>query len=119
MKIKSGGGITSNKLVQERKGKAEPVSRRVNVDAAAQTGLAVQFAKKPLQQSPGSGYQPYGPKDHTKQGPGAMRTIHRSGSQGLHGSVAQGSRNTAPDVPATSTKGTRDILSEYGSERRR
>jgi hypothetical protein len=40
-------------------------------------------------------------------GPGAGRTIYRSGSQGLHGNVRQGEG---------SSPGRRDILSEFGRE---
>jgi hypothetical protein len=112
----TGGGISGNKVVQSKAGKQEPISHKGSPAGVAQLGAAVQFKKE--EPTSGKGYQPYGAKDHTAQGPGAMRTIHRSGSQGLHGPVAQGSRDRAPDVPATSTKGAVDILSQYGPERR-
>jgi len=86
--------------------------------------MAVQFKKEPLQQ--GAGYEP-GKVGSTgiagatynaaKAGPGSQRTIYKSGSQMQHGPVAQGSRNTAPDVPGTVPG--RDILSDYGPEVRR
>jgi hypothetical protein len=108
----TGGGLNSNKVVQSKHGKAEPVSHKVGPEAAAQLGRAEQFKKPNLEQ--GQGYQPYGPKDHTTAGPGAMRTIHKSGSQGLHGPVARGEQNRAPDPPST-TPG-RDILGDYGKD---
>src|SRR6476619_755833 len=108
----TGGGLNSNKVVQSKYGKAEPVSHKVGPEAAAQLGRSEQFKKPNLEQ--GQGYQPYGPKDHTTAGPGAMRTIHKSGSQGLHGPVARGEQNRAPDPPST-TPG-RDILGDYGKD---
>jgi hypothetical protein len=113
-KIISGGGITSNKYKTSKAGKQEPISHKVGPEAAAQLGRSEQFKKPNLEQ--GQGYQPYGPKDHTIAGPGAMRTIHKSGSQGLHGPVAHGERDKAPDPPATAPG--MDILSDYGPERR-
>jgi hypothetical protein len=50
-------------------------------------------------------------------GPGAGRTVYQRGMQAQHGSAAAGSRNAAPDVPAT--KPGRDILNDYGPNRRR
>ncbi len=56
-KARSGGGITSNKLMQSTKWKQEPVANKASPAGAAQQGLAVQF--------PGGG----------------GRTIYKSGSQ--------------------------------------
>ena len=103
--MRSGGGANSNKVVHSQKGKQEPISHRGNVAGVAQQGRSEQFVKEPITQ--GRGYQPYGPKDHTKAGPGAGRTIHPRGSQGLHGPVNPGIGKPAP----------RDILSEYGPEK--
>jgi hypothetical protein len=123
VKLTSGGGINSNKVVQSKKGqKDEPVTHKANVDAVAQQGMAVQFKKEPLTE--GRGYEPKamgptgvpGKYNASTQGPGSGRTIHPTGSQSQYGPVAQGSVNRAPDVPAT-TPG-RDILSDYGPERR-
>jgi hypothetical protein len=123
--IMSGGGFNSRVVKHDRKVKSEPVAHKASPAGAAQQGMAVQFRKEPLQQGPGSGYQqkPCGPTgvpgkyNAATSGPGSMRTVHPSGSQSQYGPVAQGSRNTAPDVPAT--KGGRDILSDYGPEKRR
>jgi hypothetical protein len=103
--MRSGGGYGSSNVRHDRKGKQEPISHKGNVEGVATIGRAEQFVKKPM--TSGQGYQPYGPKDHTGQGPGAGRTIHKSGSQGLHGSVNPGIGKPAP----------RDILSEYGPEK--
>jgi hypothetical protein len=105
MKAKSGGGITSNKLVQSKAPKAEPQSRAMSPETVAQLGASTAFQKKPLEM--GRGYQPVGPTSNMGQGPGANRTVHHCGSQGLQGS---------PD-PGHSPQ-RKDILSEYGPEKR-
>jgi hypothetical protein len=126
MKIKSGGGINSNKVVQSKAGKAEPTTHKANVPSVAQQGLAVQFPKQPLTQGPGSGYEPKpipatgipGKYNAATQGPGAQRTVYRSGAQSQYGPSAPGAINRSPDPPATSGPG-RDILSDYGPDVRR
>lgn len=121
----TGGGISGNKVVQSNKGrKVEPTSHKANVGGVAQQGLATQFKKDPLEQ--GRGYEPKamgptgiagGTYNSASTGPGSQRTTYRSGSQAQHGPVAQGSVNRAPDPPATAPG--RDILSDYGPEKRR
>jgi hypothetical protein len=123
MKIKSGGGISMNKVVQDRKGKQEPVTHKANVASVAQQGMAVQFEKAPLTQ--GRGYEPKpmpatgvpGRYNSAAQGPGSGRTVYGSGSQSTYGPVNPGQQNRAPDPPATAPG--RDILSDYGCEARR
>jgi len=57
MRIKSGGGITSNKYVTSRSSqKVEPVTHRGNVAGVAQTGLSHAFKPEPMFQ--GKGYEP-------------------------------------------------------------
>jgi hypothetical protein len=102
---RSGSGLNSRQVKHVQKGKAEPISHKGNVAGVAQQGIAAPFVKAPITQ--GQGYQPYGPKDHTKAGPGAMRTIYKSGSQGTHGPVNPGIPKPAP----------KDILSMYGPEK--
>jgi hypothetical protein len=113
MKIKSGGGINSNKVVQSRGPKVEPVAHKVNPAAAGQLGAAVQFKKPELEA--GKGYQPGAVpgigigKATTRPdtpGPGSGRTIYGSGSQ-------------SPTPPATGMPAGRDTLGEYGPEKRR
>jgi hypothetical protein len=116
MRIKSGGGYDSNKLVTGKYGKQEPRSLAQNVDAVAQQGRTIDFNRKPL--VAGQGYQPYGPKNHNVQGPGAGRTVYKSGSQNQWGPANPGSRDNAPDPSATGNRG-RDIISEFGPERKR
>jgi hypothetical protein len=111
MKIKSGGGITSNKYVTDRKGKQEPVTHKASPAGAAQQGMAVQFRKEPLQQ--GSGYEPKAMgstgiagarQGHAGPGPGGgNRTIYRSGSQ-------------SPTPAANGMPKGRDTLSEFGPD---
>jgi hypothetical protein len=120
----TGGGIQSNKVVQSKAGKSEPVTHRANVGSVAQQGLAVQFEKGPLTQ--GRGYEPKpvpatgvpGRYNSAEQGPGSGRTVYGSGSQSTYGPVNPGQVNRSPDPPATSGPG-RDILSDYGPEVRR
>ena len=125
MKIKSGGGISGNKVVQSRSGqKVEPKTHKASPAGAAQQGMAVQFKKEPLQA--GQGYEPKAEGstgiagatyNSATAGPGSQRTMYRTGSQMQHGPVARGETNRAPDPPSTAP--WRDILSDYGPERRR
>ena len=120
--VKSGGGLTSRKYNPVREGTREkPATHKISEEAAAQLGASVGFKAPTLYQS--HGFQPvrHGNELATnvgKGGPGAGRTIHRSGSQGTHGPVSQGVKDWAPDVSATGTRGV-DILKGYGPERRR
>lgn len=122
-RIVSGGGFNSRVVKHDRKTKAEPITHKASPAGAAQQGMAVQFRKEPLQAGKGYEPKPCGPTgvpgkyNAATSGPGSQRTVHPSGSQSQYGPVAQGSRNTAPDVPAT--KPGRDILSDYGSEIKR
>jgi hypothetical protein len=102
MKIKSGGGLNSNKTVQSKQRKSEPVSHKGNVAGVAQQGLALQFKRQPI--TSGKGYEPpKGIAPNTQVGPGAGRTIHRSGSQ-------------SATPPAKPMPEGRNILAEYGPE---
>ena len=89
MRIKSGGGITSNKYVTSKGGqKVEPVSKAMSPAGVGQQGISTAFAKSPIEQGPG--YSPgkmpstgiaqakYNP---ATTGPGSLRTTYRSGSQ--------------------------------------
>jgi hypothetical protein len=109
-KARSGGGITSSKLVRAKAPKAEPRSRAMSPGGVSQMGTAVD----PRSVTPlvsGRGYQPKGPTSNMGQGPGANRVVMRSGSQSLHGPVTPGEvRSPRP--------GGRDTLSEYGPDKR-
>ena len=115
MKIKSGGGIQGNKVVQSKASqKVEPVAHKASPAGAAQLGMSVQFEKEKLRS--GSGYEPKAMgstgianarQGHAGPGPGGGgRTIYKSGSQ-------------SPTPPAREMPAGRDTLSEYGPERRR
>ena len=112
MKIKSGGGITSNKLVQSQKWKQEPKPKAVSVPAAAQLGRSEQFTKGPLETGPGYSTKPMAAtgianarKGPEGAGPGGMgRTIYKSGSQ-------------SPTPPARPMPEGRNTLREFGPER--
>ena len=112
MKIKSGGGINSNKTVQSQSAwKVEPKPRAVSVPAVAQLGRSEQFKKPNLEMGPGYSTKPMGStgiagarKGHEGAGPGGGgRTIYAKGSQ---------SPTPAPrEIP----KG-HDILNDYGRD---
>jgi hypothetical protein len=113
VKVKSGGGLTSNKLVQSTKRKQEPVANKASPAGASQRGMATQFRKEPLIQQ-GKGYNPPGVPatgvpgkyNSATQGPSSQRTVYRFGSQSTYGKVNPGEPKPAP----------RDILSQYGPE---
>src|SRR5215831_3998248 len=105
----TGGGYGSGKHVEAKKGKQEPVSHKGSPAGVAQQGAATAFRKEEIRS--GQGYQPYGPKDHTMQGPGAGRTILKSGLQGLYSSSGKKMPMPAEPMP----KG-RDTLAEYGPD---
>jgi len=112
MKIKSGGGITSNKYTTSKSGqKVEPKSRAMSPEAVGQQGAALAFARKPLEQGPG--YTPgkmaatgiaNAHKGPAGAGPGGYgRTIYKSGSQ-------------SPTPVAHGMAPGRDTMAEYGPE---
>ena len=104
----SGGGITSNKLVQSKAPKIEPRSKAMSPETVAQLGASTAFQKKPLAMGPGL-QGPVGPTNNLVNGPkGQGRNLHHCGSQGTFGPVNPG--NSAP---------ARDILSEFGPDKRK
>jgi hypothetical protein len=112
-KIVSGGGYTSNKLVQSQKWKQEPRAKAVSVPAVAALGRSEQYRKPPLEQGAGYSTKPQGSTgvpgkyNAATSGPGSGRTIYKSGGQSLYGPVNPGIGKGAP----------RDILSEFGPEK--
>jgi hypothetical protein len=121
-KSKAGGGIASNKLVHPavRTGAG---ARGINPGAAGQIGsaLATHVGVGGGREVRGAVEPAGAPKPYSTQfgnavalnvgrgGPGAGRTVHSSGSQGQHGPVERGEPRA----------GARDILGEFGPERRR
>jgi len=115
-RIRSGGGLTSNKVKNVRQATREmPRVRGVNVVAANQAGEMqgnhstdrgdFPFKREPLYAGPS--FQPV-PLGNTltnnvgKGGPGAGRTLYgQAGTQCMTGKPAQGVPNTSPDIPAT------------------
>jgi hypothetical protein len=108
-RAKSGGGITSNKLVRVGVKAGPWRTNVVEPHAPDFLGQSTAFKKPPLYS--GTAPQVALGNDLVTNvgagGPGKGRTVMRSGSQGTHGpttgSVEQG----------------RDILSEYGPEKSR
>jgi len=113
MKIKSGGGIQSRQVSHRYEPKVEPKAHKASPAGAAQQGVAAQFRKEPLQQGPGSGYEPAkmgstgianARQGHAGPGPGGgNRTIYGSGSQ-------------SPCRPAREMPKDREILGEFGPD---
>ena len=106
-KLGTGGG--NNKLVSPgvRTGTG---SKGSSPGAADQLGQSVAFRKDQVDARPGYNPTKYGNEValNSKSAPGQGRTIHGCGSQGTHGSVNPG--NSAP---------ARDILSEFGPDKRK
>jgi hypothetical protein len=117
-KIKSGGGITSNKLKNVKLNLGSP-NRIVNPAGASQIGAMMGNHADTVGRTGGNPATPlhggpaYNPPPRmgnevaqsTVAGVGGSRTVMRSGSQGTHGPVAPGS-----------SPGRRDILSEFGPD---
>jgi hypothetical protein len=110
MKIKSGGGITSNKYRTSKAPKVEPIAKKASPAGVNQMGVSTAFKKEPV--ISGQGYTPakVGPTGIGKAtvrpdvpGPGSGRTTYASGSQGA-------------TPPAKEMEKGRDILSEYGKD---
>jgi hypothetical protein len=119
---KSGGGIQSNKLKRVPVKAGKPSTNKVSPAAAAQLGAHLSdhiTERGKVLRNPAdrllTGTMPQVPSGNDlarnvgRGGPGAGRNIYRTGTQCLHGKPVQGSPNTA----------RRDILSEFGPERRR
>src|SRR5262249_47039669 len=112
-KIKSGGGLTSNKLVKPsvRTGSA---SRAMLPERVAQIGAATSFPKPKLE-GPGYDGAKYGNEvalNVGAGGPGKGRQIHHCGSQGQHGSPNRGEAG----MQGGADRGPRAILGERGSK---
>ena len=110
--IKSGGGISSNKVVQSKSGgKVEPRSTAIDPAGVSQRDVSTAFRKDPVKVGPG-----YNPGKmaatgiaNARQGPpgagpgGFGRTIYKSGSQ-------------SPTPFAREMPAGRNTLAEYGPE---
>jgi hypothetical protein len=112
-RIKSGGGLTSNKLVNVGVKSGPPRTNIVSPASASQLGQSVPFKRDPL--PIGTGAQvPMGNAvalNVGKGGPGAGRTTHPCGSQGTHGPTVAGE----PRQPGAADRGPRSILGPKGS----
>src|SRR5262249_5127130 len=88
MRVKSGGGITSNKYVTSKSGQnIEPKAMAMSPEAVGQQGASLAFARKPLEMGPGYTPSKMAAVDRPSyQGPstpapGSNRTIYPSGLQ--------------------------------------
>jgi len=108
-KAKSGGGITSNKLVRPSVRTGQPY-RGSSPAAADYLGQSTAFKKENVEVRPAYTGSKLGNEIALNVGAGAPeagRTVHHCGSQGTHGSVN----------PGQPTPQGRDILSEFGPEK--
>jgi hypothetical protein len=115
MYIGSGGGYNSKVVNRSTDLKREPITKKIDVQGVAEIGSSLGYRGANWTGS-GPGYPVAAVRNTAAQGPGSNRHVMRSGSQGLHGSPSQGSKASAPDVPAT--KPGRDILGMYGKDKR-
>src|SRR5262249_53997189 len=112
-KIKSGGGLTSNKLVKPEVRTGSP-SRAMLPERVAQIGMRTSFTKPKLD-GPGFDGAKYGNElalNVGAGGPGRGRTTYHCGSQGTHGSPNPGETG----VKGAADRGNRAILGERGSK---
>jgi len=103
----------SSKVVHSQAPKTEPKANAINPGGAAQLGSKALAPKYATPLEAGRGYSPpVGPSNNLGVGPGAGRTVMKSGSQGTHGSPAQGEAGMqgGPD------RGPRAILGPPGSK---
>jgi hypothetical protein len=92
MKAKSGGGITSNKLVNVGVKSGPPRTNIVSPASADQLGQAVAFKRDPLPKGT-MAQVPLGNQLATNVGaggPGKGREVHKCGSQGQWGPPNRG-----------------------------
>jgi hypothetical protein len=111
MRIKSGGGIQSNKVVQDRKWKQEPISHKGSPAGVAQQGLATQFRKEPI--TSGRGYEP---KAMGSTGIAGARQGHAGVGPGGGGCTIYKSGSQSPTPEAREMPAGRDTLAEYGPD---
>jgi hypothetical protein len=112
-KIKSGGGITSNKFVQPNIRTGSP-NKGSSPGSADQIGQSVAFKREEVERGrayPGTKLGNEVALNIGKGGPGAGRTTHPCGSQGRHGPPVAGE----PRQGSTADVGPRSILNEKGS----
>jgi hypothetical protein len=111
-KIKSGGGITSNKFVQPGIRTGSP-NRATSPGAADQIGQATAFKKEQCDTGPALPSKLGNEKalDVGKGRPGAGRTVMKSGSQNQWGPPNQGEGR----MQGTADRGPRAILGPKGS----
>ena len=87
VKVLSGGGYTSNKLVQSKGYKTEPKSKAVDPASVSTLGVSTQFKKPDLVSGPGYQTKPMGETgsrgvyNSATSGPGSLRTTYKAGSQ--------------------------------------
>ena len=108
-KIKSGGGLTSNKLVRPEVRTGSPY-KGTSPAAASQLGQSTSFRKENVGVGPAYTGSKLGNEmalNVGAGGPGTGRTTMHCGSQGRHGPVNPGSPRPAG----------KDILSEFSPEK--
>jgi hypothetical protein len=120
-KAKSGGGLTSNKLVRPSVKVGQRTTGVVSVAATDMQGQAIAFARPDLIKRQAQAAIPLGNAvaASTQCGVGGSRTVMRSGSQGFHGTANPGEPKGR--MESIVDRGSRQILgppSNTGAVRR-
>jgi hypothetical protein len=112
-KARSGGGITSNKLVRPKIRVAPRTTDVVSPSGVADIGASISYPRQPVIKGTAQDRAPMGNDlaASCKQGPGGGRDIYKSGFQSLHGAVAKGEGKIGPNAG-------KDILSEFGPDKK-
>jgi hypothetical protein len=108
-KARSGGGITSRKLVHPGVRVAPRTTNVVSPSAVADVGAAISYKRQPLVKSTAPDFAPMGNTvaAQTVCGPGGSRTIYKSGFQTQSGSASPGEGSIEP---SKHDRGPRQIL---------
>jgi hypothetical protein len=108
-KPRSGGGITSNKLVHPKMRGGKRTLDAVSPSAVSDLGMAVGYKRVPLVKSTPKDFVPLGNDLATnvgRGGPGTGREIFPRGYQSCHGTPAKGE----PGMQGKADRGERAIL---------
>jgi hypothetical protein len=110
-KPRSGGGLTSNKLVRPKYRSGPARTNVVSVQSVAEQGMSINWPRQPLVKGT-AGQVPLGNQTSAeiKCGPGGGRTIYPRGTEDQHGKPSYGEGDIGPNAG-------KDILSAYGPDK--
>jgi hypothetical protein len=108
-KPRSGGGLTSNKLVHPKMRGGKRTLDAISPSAVSDLGMAIGYKRAPLVKSTPKDFVPLGNDLATnvgRGGPGTGRTVYPCGYQDQHGQAAPGQRG----IQGRADRGPRAIL---------